>query len=242
MRELLVEKMNRFYGRHIEREMGKVMQRLSSWQMKNLLHVVDFTPHFILIHRLVEKYDTLTNNILSFHIDFPSIRDSIERIPQQNEEEALMRRIMEARLSYIMFEMYNLEGRNLRSFFQGVPEYLRLMVQSTIRPPSSPPYSPRPYGGNYEIQCDVVSCAPNVDENTTTDCCICQEKKECVQKVVFNCNHYYCYDCVYNFIKVVHHGPTCPLCRTSVLTMTFCQEELQLSMLDLLEKKRNEIT
>ena len=67
----------------------------------------------------------------------------------------------------------------------------------------------------------------STEESIPFDCAICMESKESNEKVICNCYHEFCKNCIDNYLK--HHvakihssaiKPTCCLCRTNITSLT----------------------
>ena len=58
---------------------------------------------------------------------------------------------------------------------------------------------------------------------TQSECPICYETVQSHTSVQFNCNHIYCFTCIYSYISSVkdtEQSVTCPMCRTVVTDIT----------------------
>ena len=212
-------------ARHVCRtpSQEQIIAALSIYQMKRLLKVYGHRSRRQLRKKVFMKYDTLSNNLFRFHVDYPSYESILESPTTLPQDQLTIRNELERQLTYLIFEMSMLESREFIFFVRNLPNYFhRFVSERLVHYPSVEPSTP-PYHPPNDITIECITASELLQCNY--ECAICQEECDPYTKVTFNCHHFYCVGCIQNFIQHINLKPRCPLCRTDVETMIFAAED-----------------
>ena len=204
----------------------QIISALSVRQMKGLLKIDVFTPVKHLRKKLYEKYDTLSNNLFRFHVDYPYYEQVLSQPTELPDDQEQIRKDLERQFTYLLFQLNYLDSRDFIYFVRNLPDYFQRFVNERVNyyypigEPTTPPYSPPP-----SLPITMNFSVSVVENQNEYECAICQELRLPITKVTFNCNHYYCFECVENYIRHVNNIPRCPLCRSDVSSMNFFDEQ-----------------
>lgn len=203
-----------------------IISALSVSQMKVLLKIDRYVPVKHLRKKIFDKYDKLSNNLFRFHVDYPYYEQVLSQPPELPADQEQIRQDLERQFTYLIFELNYLDSRDFIYFVRNLPDYFQRFVnghvnyQYPIREPTTPPYSPPP-----PLPHSIVCSLSSVENQNEYDCAICQQIKQPNTKVTFNCSHYYCVECIDNYIRHINRIPRCPLCRRDVSSMNLLDEQ-----------------
>ena len=129
---------------------------------------------------------------------------------------------------YIFTELYNNQPRAIKLKIRSGFIYGTRQLLNNSRIPSAPPRQPIPMVTmNSENIIIIKSSVIANDVNEEKECCICFNSKPMKDFVKTGCNHEYCYSCIESHLmKDVTHR--CPMCRTTISTLTYSSRPLML--------------
>lgn len=208
----------------------RVLKQFSSSQMKVLLGITSRRYIFKrkLYDKMYKKYDRMSNEIVTQHVDYPNLLRHSVRRDEILVEDARMIDNMERELSRQISHIRQLHSRRLREYLLDLPEQMSQFIQSqnisllpvfeSRSPPYSPPQTPRA-GIRNEYMSKIELVLSEILPDAPFDCPVCQDCMESMWKVRFNCLHDFCIGCTIGYLSNVSRSPVCPLCRAEITKM-----------------------
>jgi hypothetical protein len=200
----------------------RVLKQFSSSQMKDLLGIASRRYIFKrkLYDKMYKKYDKWSDEIITQHVDYPSLLSHSVLRDEIIMEDARIIDNMERELAYQISHIRQLHSRELREYLLDLPEHMSQFIQSQNISllPAIEPRTPSPHA---EIDNEYISNIENIEcvlseflSDAPFDCPICQDCMEYQWKVRFNCSHDFCIGCTIGYLSNAR-TPVCQIGRAS---------------------------